>query len=121
MASVSSAGCSGVLPGSATSSTDEAGEVIVENRTDSEAKTAVRVLDREDETLFRHVFTLGPEQMTGRGAIETAPSRVHAFTAAGVSHTWQYAPDLSEGFACEIKDIGLTLHRDSSIESWYDC
>lgn len=87
VASVSIAGCSEVLPGSGSSSADEPIEVSVENRTTSKAEIAVRVIDGEEETLFSRVFTLEPEKMTSRGAIERTPSRVHAFTADGVSHT----------------------------------
>ncbi|WP_415381476.1 hypothetical protein [Halosimplex sp. TS25] len=121
VASVSIPGCSAVLPGTNSSSTDEPSEVTVENRTDSKAEIAVRVIDSEDETLFSRVFTLGPEKMMSRGAIETTPSRVHAFTADGVSHSWRYDPDLPADFECELKDIGLTLHEDTTIEPWYDC
>lgn len=121
VASVSVAGCSGVLPGSDFNSVDEPGEVIVENRTASKAEIAVRVIDREDETLFSRVFTLEPGTMMGRGAIETTPSRVHAFTAGGVSRRWRYAPDLPEEFDCDLKDVGLTLHQNNTIESWYSC
>jgi hypothetical protein len=121
VASVSIAGCSDVLPGNDTGSGDESGEVMVENRTTSTAEIAVRVIGTEDESLFSRVFALGPEQMTSHGAIETPPSRVHAFTADGVSRTWQYDPDLPVDFDCEPKDIGLTLHRDNTLEPWYDC
>lgn len=121
VASASTAGCSKVLPGSGSSSTHEPSEVIVENRTSSKAEIAVRVVGSEEETLFSRVFTLGPEEMMGRGTIETSPSRVHAFTADGVSHTWRYAPDLPADFDCELKDLGLTLHRDNTIEPWYSC
>jgi hypothetical protein len=71
--------------------------------------------------LFSRVFALGAKKMTSRGAIETTPARVHAFTAGGVSHTCQYDPDLPAQFDCEPKDIGLTLHRDNTIEPWYNC
>ncbi|WP_415382809.1 hypothetical protein [Halosimplex sp. TS25] len=121
VASVSISGCNAVLPGTNSSSTDEPSEVTVENRSDSKAEIAVRVIDSEDETLFSRVFTLGPETMISRGAIETTPSRVHAFTADGVSHSWRYDPDLPADFECGLKDIGLTLHDDSTIEPWYDC
>ena len=121
VASVATAGCSGVLPESDTRNSDESIEVMVENRTTSEAEIAVRVIGSEDETLFSQIFVLGAEKMTSRGPIETKPARVHAFTAAGVSHTWRYDPDLPVEFDCEPKDIGLTLHRDSTIEPWYDC
>lgn len=120
MASVSTAGCSAVLTGSGSSS-DEPSEVRVVNSTASKAEIAVRVIDSEDETLFSRVFTLGPEEAMGHGAIETTPSRVRAFTPDGVSHTWRYAPDLPADFDCEIKDIGLTLHQDHTIEPWYSC
>lgn len=121
LASVSTAGCSDVLWGSGPSSTNESSEVTVENRTTSKAEIAVRVIDGEGETLFGRVFSLGPEKMASRGAIETTPSRVHAFTADGVSQTWRYDPDLSPDFECEPKEIGLTLHQDKTIEPWYDC
>ena len=121
VASVPTAGCSGVLPGSDTGSSDGSSEVVVENRTTSETEIAVRVIGSEDETLFSRVFALGAEKMTSRGAIEATPARVHAFTAGSVSHTWQYDPDLPGEFDCEPKDIGLTLHRDNTIEPWYDC
>ena len=119
--SVSIAGCSDALPGGASRSANEPSEVIVENRTSSKAAIAVRVLDREEETRFSRVFTLEPGTMTSGGAIETTPARVHAFTAEGVSRTWWYDPDLPAEFECEPKDIGLTLHRDNTIEPWYDC
>ncbi|MEF8881557.1 MAG: hypothetical protein V5A34_03415 [Halapricum sp.] len=118
---MATAGCSGVLPRSDAGSSDESSEVIVENRTTSETEIAVRVIGREDETLFGRVLALGGGKMISRGAIETTPARVHAFTAAGVSHTWRYDPDLPVEFDCEPKDIGLTLHRDNTIEPWYDC
>jgi hypothetical protein len=95
--------------------------VNVENRTSSTAEIAVRVIDTEEETLFSHIFVLGSEKMMSRGAIETTPSRVSAFTADGVSHMWRYNPDLPADFDCEPKDIGLTLHEDNTIEPWYDC
>lgn len=115
------AGCSDVLPESASRRTDEPSEVTVENRTSSGAEIAVRVIDSESETLFSHVFTIGPDKMMSRGAIETIPSEIHAFTPDGVSHTWRYDPDLPVEFQCEPKDIGLTLHDDTTIEPWYDC
>ncbi len=119
--SVSTAGCSDVLPGNDSNKAKESSEVIVENRTSSTAEIAVRVIDSEDGTLFSRVFTLGSRKMMSRGTIETTPSRVHAFTADGVSQTWQYDPDLPADFECELKDIGLTLHPDNTIEPWYDC
>jgi hypothetical protein len=121
VASVSVAGCNGVLSSGTSSSAAEPSEVMVENRTASRAEIAVRVVDREEEALFSRVFTIGPEKMRSRGAIETTPARVHAFTADGVSQTWEYDPDLPADFACEPKDIGLTLHPDQTIEPWYDC
>lgn len=121
VASLSAAGCSEVLPGSGSSSADEPIEVSVENRTSSKAEIAVRVIGSEEETLFSRVFTLGPEKMTSHGAIESSPSRVHAFTADGVSHTWRYAPDVPEDFECDLEDIGLTLHQENTIEPWYTC
>lgn len=120
VASASTAGCSGVLPDSGSSGAEPI-EVNVENRTSSQAEIAVRVVDREGETLFSRVFALGPEKMASLGSIEAAPSRVHAFTADGVSHTWEYAPDLPDDFECERADIGLTLHQDDTIEPWYTC
>ena len=120
-ASVSIAGCGGFLPGSSSTDTVEPSEVIVENGTTSTVEIAVRVTDSEDETLFSRVFTLGPEQMMGRGAIETTPSRVHAFTPDGVSKTWRYDPGLPVDFDCDIKDIGVTLRSDNTVEPWYDC
>lgn len=119
--SVSIAGCTDVLPGGGSGSADEPIEVSVENRTASKAEVAVRVIDSGGATLFSRVLALGPETMTSRGAIETTPSRVHAFTADGVSHAWRYAPDLPVDFECEREDIGLTLHRDNTIEPWYTC
>lgn len=119
--SVSIAGCGGFLPGSGSTDTVEPSEVIVENGTTSTEEIAVRVTDSDDETLFSRVFTLGPEKMVGRGAIKTIPSRVHAFTPNGVSKTWRYDPDLPADFDCEIKDVGLTLNSNNTIETWYDC
>lgn len=116
---VSTAGCSDALSGS--DSTDDPIEVSVENRTDSAAEIAVRVVDSAGATLFSHVFTLEPDTIASRGAIETAPSSVHAFTPDGIARTWQYAPDLPADFDCELKDIGLTLRRDEAIEPWYSC
>jgi hypothetical protein len=118
---VSIAGCSDVLSDGDSSNADELGEVIVENRTASPVEVAVRVIDSEDKTPFSRVFPLGTEKMASRSAIDTTPSRVHAFTVDGVSRTWQYAPDLPVGFECEPKDIGLTLQQDKTIEPWYDC
>lgn len=115
------AGCSGIPPGTGPDGADESSEVIVENGTTSKADIAVRVIDNEGEALFSRVFALGPETMVSRGAIETIPSSVHAFTAEGASRSWRYEPDLPEDFDCEPKDIGLTLHRDNTIEPWYDC
>lgn len=115
------AGCSDVLLEGDSGSTNEPSEVIVENRTSSAIEIAVRVVDTESETLFSHVFTLGPETMLSRGAIETTPSEIHAFTPDGTSHTWRYDPDLPVEFECDPKDIGLTLHDDTTIEPWYDC
>lgn len=120
-ATVSTAGCSDAFPGSGSDSTAESIEVTVENGTASRAEIAVRVTDRERETLFSRVFSLDPDTIVSRGAIETPPSRVHAFTATGVAHTWRYAPDLPVDFECERKDVGLTLHRDDTIEPWYTC
>ena len=121
VASMSTAGCGGALLNGNTRSSDESGEVMVENRTTSEAEIAVRVIGDEDDTLFSRVFVLGADEMTSRGAIETTPAKVLTFTAAGISHTWRYDPDLPAGFDCEPKDIGLTLQRDNTIEPWYDC
>ena len=120
VASVATAGCSDVLSGRGAETDAEPVEVAVHNGTSSTAEIAVRVVDA-DETLFSRVFTLGPEKMESRGSIETTPSRVHAFTADGVSATWQYAPDLPNDFECEREDVGLTLHQDATIEPWYKC
>ena len=119
--SASIAGCGGVFSNGGSDGSDGSGEVIVENGTSSGTEIAVRVVDGEGETLFGHVFALGPEEMVSRGGIEATPSRVRAFTAGGVSETWRYDPDLPAGFECEPKDIGLTLGRDDAIEPWYDC
>ncbi|MFW5958406.1 MAG: hypothetical protein ACOCQ3_00230 [Natronomonas sp.] len=115
------AGCSDVLLEGDSGSTNESSEVIVENRTSSAIEIAVRVIDSESETLFSHVFNIEPETMVSRGAIETTPSEIHAFTPDCVSYTWRYDPDLPVEFECEPKDIGLTLHDDTTIEPWYDC
>lgn len=121
MATVSTAGCSGVLPGNDPSSAADPIEVTVENRTTSKAEIAVRVVDSEDATLFSRVFALEPETLVSRGAIEAPPSKVHAFTPSGASRTWRYAPDLPADFECEREDVGLTLHQDGTIEPWYKC
>lgn len=121
MASAATAGCSGVLPGDGAGSGDDPAEVIVENGTDSGAEIAVRITDSDGETLFSRVFSVGSEAIESGGSIETTPSRVHAFTADGVSRTWRYDPDLPVGFDCEPKDVGLTLRRENTIEPWYDC
>jgi hypothetical protein len=121
VASSSAAGCSDVFPDGGSSSADDAGEVIVENGTDSLIEIAVRVVDSGEETLFSRVFTVGSQKIISRNGIETVPARIHAFTPNGVSHTWRYDPDLPAGFECEIKDIGLTLDQDHTIDPWYDC
>ncbi len=115
------AGCASVLPGGPAETEVEPAEVVVENRTDDDAEIAVRLVDGASETVFSRVFSVGPEQMVGRGAIETAPRRVHAFTPGGISTRWEYDPDLPADFDCEIKDVGLTLHGDETIEPWYKC
>lgn len=119
-ASASTAGCTGVLPGSGSDDVDEPNEVIVENATASEAEIAVHVMDADGETLFGYVFALGPERLTSRDGSEVTPARIRAFTPNGVSHAWEYDPDLPIEFDCEPKDIGLTL-RDDAIEPWYVC
>jgi hypothetical protein len=53
VASMPTAGCSGVLLGSDTGSSDGSSEVMVENRTTSETEIAVRVIGSEDETLVQ--------------------------------------------------------------------
>ncbi|MFC6615523.1 hypothetical protein ACFQAS_11270 [Halopenitus salinus] len=121
VASASTAGCSGVLPGRDSGRTDDPIEVTVLNDTSSTAQIAVRVTDAEAEMIFSRVFSLGPEKMAGCGAIEATPASVHAFTADGVSRTWRYAPDLPADFECDRADIGLTLRRDGAIEPWYSC
>jgi hypothetical protein len=121
VASTSAAGCSDVFPDSGSSSADNVGEVIVRNGTDSPIEIAVRVVDSGDETLFSRVFTVGSQKIISRNGIETIPARIHAFTPNGVSHTWRYDPDLPAGVECEIKDIGLTLNQDHTIDPWYDC
>lgn len=121
VASVSTAGCSTVLSDRWFSTTDESSKVWVVNSSSSKAEIAVRVVDSEDETLFSRVFTLGSGKTTSYGAIETTPWRVHAFTANGVSRMWRYAPDLPVDFDCKLKDIGLTLQQDNTIEPWYSC
>jgi hypothetical protein len=118
---ISFAGCTEILPWNSTDARVDPAEVVVENRTSEAAEVAVRVTGDADETLFSRVFAVGPESMVGGGAIESVPSRIHAFTAGGVSRRWRYAPDLSVEFDCEIKDVGLTLHADETIEPWYDC
>lgn len=119
--SAATAGCGDTLPTIGSGNADESSEVIVENRTGFTAEIAVRVVNREAETLFSRVFTVGPEKTTSHGVLETSPSRVHAFTPEGVSHTWAYDPDLPADFDCQPKDVGLTLLRDNTIEPWYDC
>jgi hypothetical protein len=121
MAAISTAGCSAVIPGSDSNSDDDSIEVTVGNETDSEVAIAVRVIDSEEETLFSHVFSVESGKMIGRGAIKTTPAKIHVFTADGVSRTWKYAPDLPPEFDCELKDIGLTLRQDNTIEPWYTC
>jgi hypothetical protein len=115
---LSVAGCSGLL--SDESDTEHA-EVVVENGTDSPAEVAVRISGGADETLFSRVFTLGPEELVGSGALETTPARVHAFTPGGLSRRWEYDPDLPADFDCDIKDVGLTLGTEDRIEPWYKC
>lgn len=122
MASVSIAVCNTVLPSNGSSSGHKSSEVIVVNNTASEVDVAVRVVDNEDNTLFSRVFSTGPEMTnSSRDEIETPPTKVHAFTADGISKTWQYAPNLSGEFDCEPKDIGLILQDDNTIEPWYTC
>jgi hypothetical protein len=116
----STAGCSGLLTGSDSGNT-QSSEVSVENGTSSRAEIAVRLVDSADETLFSRVFSLAPESMASRGALDTTPSNIYAFTADGVSRTWAYAPDLPPDFECTPKDVGLTLTPDGTIEPWYDC
>jgi hypothetical protein len=116
---VSIAGCSDVLSGRPAET--GSAEVVVENRTTEAAEIAVRLTDGASETLFSRVFTVGPEAMIGRGSIDSVPARVHAFTPAGVSHWWDYDPDLPADFDCEIKDVGLALHGGETIEPWYKC
>lgn len=120
VATVSTAGCSDALPNGDDRS-DAPIEVSVENRTTSRAEIAVRVIGRERETLFGRVFALDAETIVSRGAIETTPTSVRAFTSTGVDHTWRYDPDLPVDFDCEREDIGLTLHPDETIEPWYTC
>lgn len=119
--SVPTAGCSETFSVNDSSRADETIEVSAENRTSSRAAIAVRVIDNEEETLFSRVFDLESGTIASRGAIETPPSRVHAFTPDGASHTWRYVPDLPVDFECEREDIGLTLHQDNTIEPWYTC
>jgi hypothetical protein len=117
---VSVAGCSDVLSGPGDTEVEPA-EVVVENRTAEPAEVAVRLTDGGEETLFSRVFAVGPDELVGRGAVDTTPSRVHAFTPGGVSRRWRYDPDLSADFDCEIKDVGLTLRADDTIDPWYKC
>ena len=121
VASLSTAGCSGGFPRRPASRADDPAEVTVENGTSSRTEIAIRITNRTDGTLFSHVFALAPETIVSRGAIDTTPSSVHAFTADGVSRVWRYDPELPVGFECEPTDIGLTLHQDDTIEPWYDC
>jgi hypothetical protein len=118
---LSIAGCSGLLPRSPGDADADPAEVVVENGTASPATVAVRISDGADETVFSRVFTLGPEEIHSRGAIESAPDRVHAFTPDGTAAQWAYDPDLPVDFDCDIKDVGLTLTRDGGFEPWYDC
>ncbi|GAA0511191.1 hypothetical protein SAMN04488066_10913 [Halorubrum aquaticum] len=120
VASASTAGCTGVFPGSGSGDANEPNEVIVENATAGEAEIAVRVADEDGRTLFSRVFALGPERIASHEGIDVVPARIHAFTADGVSRAWRYDPDLPIEFECEPKDVGLTLGADG-IEPWYDC
>lgn len=127
--SASTAGCSGRFSGRSSDDSDGSGdsdgddrpnEVIVENATGSEVEIAVHVTDADGETLFGHVFALGPERIASREGTKVTPARIRAFTPTGVSHAWEYDPDLPIEFECEPKDVGLTL-REDAIEPWYDC
>ncbi|WP_281194038.1 hypothetical protein [Halorubrum sp. F4] len=120
IASASTAGCGDLLPGGGSGDSNGPNEVIVENATASAAEIAVHVTDADGGTLFGHVFALGPGRIASRDGIEVTPARIRAFTPDGVSHAWEYDPDLPIEFECEPKDVGLTL-REDAIEPWYDC
>ncbi|MFC5135966.1 MULTISPECIES: hypothetical protein [Haloferacaceae] len=126
VASASTAGCSGGFPGRSSDDSDDSdgdddpNEVIVENATASAAEIAVHVTDADGGTLFGHVFALGPERIASREGTEVTPARIRAFTPTGVSHAWEYDPNLPIEFECDPKDVGLTL-REDAVEPWYDC
>jgi hypothetical protein len=121
VASLSTAGCSGIIPSDGSEDAAEPIEVAVSNAASDVVEIAVRVLDREGMGLFSRVFSLEPGHFVSRGAIETTPAEVSAFTPDGVSHTWEYDPDLPGDFDCDRADIGLTVQQDNSIREWYKC
>lgn len=120
-ASVSAVGCSDAVSLGDPEDAAEPIEVAVENATADVAEVAIRVLDREGSTLFNRVLSVDPEHFVSRGAIETTPATVRVFTPAGVSRTWEYAPDLPEDFDCDREDIGMTIRSDTTVEAWYKC
>lgn len=112
-------GCSDTAVYNESEGEGETIEIMVENQTEERAQIGVRVEDDDGEVLFSRVYELEPDNLDSSASIETTPSTVLVFTPEGLSATWEYAPEVE--IDCDGEDIGITVHPDDMIESWYAC
>lgn len=113
------AGCSAIDASSGPEGEGDTREIVVVNETEAAAEIAVRVADRDGETLFSRVYDLDAGHTDESAGIEARPATVTAFTPDGTSRTWTYDPDVD--LDCEGVDVGVRLTREGTVEAWYAC
>ena len=94
-------------------------EIIVTNDQADPAMIGVRVEDEGGAALFSRVYRLGAGKADQSAGIDTTPAAVYVFTPTGTTATWAYRPD--PDLDCDGQDIGITLTREGTLESWYGC
>jgi len=116
---VASAGCLDAVPLLAADRNETTTEVTTVNDSNKKAYVSVIIGDDED-VIFQHTFIVNSGNSISHGEISRKPEKIIAFTREGISETWNYDPDLSPEFTCNIKEIGFTI-KESQIEPWYSC
>lgn len=113
------AGCTELLPSDEPEGEGDTIEILVENRTPELARIGVRIEDEEGDALFSRVYELESEHLDESAGVETRPATVFAFTPDGTSAEWDYSPDPT--WNCDGQDVGISLTREGTFESWYSC
>jgi len=97
-------------------------EVVVTNERDETVQLGVRVENRDRRPRFSHVYELESgttDESAADGQIETRPASVLAFTLAGTTNTWEYAPDTD--LDCDTQDLGIRITPDRTTRFHNSC